>query len=81
MIRCSGCYSSKSLDEVDTDGYCYDCANGWPDDRVQMANIRELAEGTVEKLAEARGVTVERMTTELVYGKYTSRPSGGSSPN
>ena len=80
-IRCVGCYSEKFIEELDTDRYCWDCIDGWPDPKIMAENMAELLTGTVQKLAEAKGQTVDQVKTQLITDSYGKPASGRRSTN
>lgn len=65
--KCISCKNDFSIDDLDLDGLCYDCANNDPDYKPDhTAMVKELVESTIDSLAAAKHISPDKMKTNLV---------------
>jgi len=74
-MNCNKCGSLFSTDEIDTDGWCYECANYDETDCLDINEMmRELGESIVGKLAGVSNVSVRSMKDRLVAEYAIEKP-------
>ena len=75
LMTCKNCNKEFSPDELDTDGFCFDCANLDLDYNPDTTDIvKELLEDTMNSLANARNVSPDKIKTDLVAEHFNKNP-------
>ena len=56
-MKCAGCHKKFEANELDTDGFCYDCANYDPAPSVDLVTATVMAAGgVVARLKKRKGI-------------------------
>lgn len=74
-MKCKTCIKDFLLDEIDSDGLCFTCANDDPyynPDHTTM--IKELLENTMNGLAAARHESPNKIKADLVAEHVYNNP-------
>lgn len=66
-MECKKCKKSFSANEIDTDGFCFTCANDDPYyNPDHTAAVKEILENAMNTLAAAKKVSPTKIKTDLV---------------
>ena len=72
---CTNCKRSFHVNELDTDGFCYDCANYDPDyNPDNTAIVKELVENTMHTLAAAKRESTTKVMSDFVAEHVYKNP-------
>lgn len=74
-MKCTTCKQPFSIDELDLDSNCFDCANQDPGYQLDTtAIVKELVDSTINSLAAARKISADKLKSDLVAEHIHNHP-------